>query len=520
MVWWKKIVIFVLGLITLIFLLNIGLSLWIKSELPKIINEKNDSPYHIVYKTIDVTLLSGTVLINDITIVPKKAMNDSSDKTGLFATISDVDIKGISIWSILFSKKIKASKITINKPEIILYKKDEKAVNNSKSINESVVKPFKNTISVSDIHLLNADLKIISTKSNLPSLVVTNLSLVLDDVVLNDTTLQEKIPFKYNDFDFSCDSIYFRANEFYHLKASTIKSTKSELKIENFKLIPEYSRAEFVRKIQVEKDIYSTTVQSISLSKMDWGFEKDDFYFYAKNIALDTLYANIYRSKIPDDDLSKKPLYNKLLRELPFKLKVDELTIRSSILEYEEEKTFEKGAGLLRFNQFNMVVTDINSGFKAEKLDDVKIKIDCQFMNVSPLKVDWRFNVLDKSDGFTIKGTILNFPAEQLEPFTKPYMNVDVEGKLNEVFFNFAGNDLKSSGNFAIKYNDLKVIVYKKNSRKEKNKFLSAVGNLFVKKDSGEKLKEVEVEVDRIPEKSFYNFLWRNIGEGLKKTLL
>ncbi|MDP2159280.1 MAG: hypothetical protein Q8K02_02260, partial [Flavobacterium sp.] len=212
--------------------------------------------------------------------------------------------------------------------------------------------------------------------------------------------------------------------------------------------------------------------------------------------------------------------YNKLLRELPFKLKVDELAIRSSILEYEEEKTFEKGAGLLRFNQFNMVVTDINSGFKVEKLDDVKIKVDCQFMNVSPLKVDWRFNVLDKSDGFTIKGTILNFPAEQLEPFTKPYMNVDVEGKLNEVFFNFSGNDLKSSGSFAIKYNDLKVTVYKKNSRKEKNKFLTAVGNLFVKKDSGEKLKEVEVEVDRIPEKSFYNFLWRNIGEGLKKTLL
>jgi len=520
MVWWKKIVIFVLSLLALIFVLNIGLSFWIKKELPKIINENNDSPYHIVYKTIDIALLSGTILINDITIVPKKVMNDTTVKTGLFATISDVDIKGISVWSFLFNKKIKASKIIINKPEIILHKKDEKAVNNPKSINESVVKPFKNTISVSDIHLLNANLKIISTKTNLPLLVVSNLSLELDDVILNDETLEDKIPFKYKDFDFSCDSIYFRANEFYHLKASTIQSTKSELKIDNFKLIPKYSRAEFVRKIPVEKDIYSTTIQSISLSKMDWGLEKDDFYFHSKNIVLDTVFANIYRSKIPNDDLSKKPLYNKLLRELPFKLKVDSLTIRESVLEYEEEKTFEKGAGLLSFNKFNMVVTNINSGFKAEKLPDVKIKVNCHFMNVSPLKVDWRFNVLDKSDGFAIKGTILNFPSEQLDPFTKPYMNVDVEGKLNEVFFNFAGNDLKSSGNFAIKYNDLKVTVFKKNSRKEKNKFLTAVGNLFVKKDSGEKLKEVEVEVDRIPEKSFYNFLWRSIGEGLKKTLL
>lgn len=520
MIWWKKIVIFVLGLLALIFALNIGLSFWIKKELPKIINENNDSPYHIVYKTIDITLLSGTILIDDITIVPKKAMNETSDKTGLFATISDVDIKGISIWSFLFNKKIKASKLIISQPKIILYKNDDKALNNPKSINESVVKPFKNTISVSDIELENANLKIISTVSNLPSLVVSNLSIELDDVVLDDETIKEKIPFNYKDFDFSCDSIYFRANEFYHLKASTIKSTKTDLKIDNFKLIPVYSRAEFVRKIPVEEDIYSTTIHTISLKDMDWGFEEEDFYFYSKNIVLDSVYATIYRSKIPTDDLSKKPLFNKLLRELPFKLKVDELAIRSSILEYEEEKTFEKGAGLLSFNQFNMVVNNISSGFKAEKMDDVKIKIDCQFMNVSPLKVDWRFNVLDKSDGFTIKGTILNFPAEQLKPFTKPYMNVDVEGMLDEVYFNFAGNDLKSKGNFAIKYEDLNVTVYKKNSRKEKNKFLSAIGNLFVKKDSGEKVKEVEVEVDRIPEKSFYNFLWRNISEGLKKTLL
>lgn len=520
MVWWKKIVIFVLSLLALIFVLNIGLSFWIKKELPTIINKNNDSPYHITYKTIDIALLSGTILINDITIVPKKVINETSDKTGLFVTISDVDIKGISIWSFLFNKKIKASKLVISQPEIILYKHDEKALNNSKSIHESVVKPFKNTISVSDIELENANLKIISTKTNLPSLVVNNLSLELNDVVLDDETIKEKIPFNYNDFHFSCDSIYFRANEFYHMKATTIQSTKSDLKIENFKLIPEYSRAEFVRKIPVEKDIYSTSIKSISLKDMDWGFEEDDFYFHSKNIVLDSVYANIYRSKIPTDDLSKKPLYNKLLREIPFKLQVDSLQVRESILEYEEEKTFEKGAGLLSFHQFNMAVTNINSGYKKRELSEVKIKVDCRFMNVSPMKVDWQFNVIDKMDGFTIKGTILNFPAEQLDPFTKPYMNVDVEGKLNEVFFNFAGNDLKSNGNFAIKYHDLKVTVYKKNSRKEKNKFLTAVGNLFVKKDSDEKLKEVEVEVDRIPEKSFYNFLWRNIGEGLKKTLL
>ncbi|MBC8643684.1 hypothetical protein H9W95_05390 [Flavobacterium lindanitolerans] len=52
-----------------------------------------------------------------------------------------------------------------------------------------------------------------------------------------------------------------------------------------------------------------------------------------------------------------------MLRDIKFPLHVDTLAIRESTLEYEEEKTFEKGAGLLSFNKFNMFVTDINSGY-------------------------------------------------------------------------------------------------------------------------------------------------------------
>ena len=114
----------------------------------------------------------------------------------------------------------------------------------------------------------------------------------------------------------------------------------------------------------------------------------------------------------------------------------------------------------------------------------------------------------------------MKFPANQLKPFTKPYMNVAVDGMLNEVYFNFTGNDKTSKGDFAIKYDDIKVTIFRKNKPQKKNKLLTAVGNLFVKNDSDEKLVEAEVELERIPEKSFYNFLWRNIGEGLKKTLL
>jgi hypothetical protein len=42
----------------------------------------------------------------------------------------------------------------------------------------------------------------------------------------------------------------------------------------------------------------------------------------------------------------------------------------------------------------------------------------------------------------------------------------------------------------------------------------------LVKNDSKEKAKTADVELERIQEKSFYNFLWRSIAESLKKILM
>ncbi|MGC4041112.1 MAG: hypothetical protein QM710_10095 [Flavobacterium sp.] len=218
--------------------------------------------------------------------------------------------------------------------------------------------------------------------------------------------------------------------------------------------------------------------------------------------------------------MAKKHLYNKLLRDLTFDLKVDTLKIRNSVLEYEEEKSFEFGAGKLRFTKFNLTATSINSGFKKTALPDLKIRIDCRFMGDSPFHVNWKLNVMDKSDGFNINGVLTNFEAEKIIPFSKPYLNVTTKGMLDEVRFDFTGNDKMSTGEFKVKYDDLKFTVYQKDDRKKKNKLLTFVTRIFVKKDTKDRLKDADIEIERIPEKSFYNLFWRSIQEGLKKILV
>ena len=515
MVNYKKTVFGIFIAIFILFGINVGINAWIKSQLPSIINKENDSSYIITYKNLEVSLFTRTIFAENIAIVPKESSKDLLVNKGICAKVKSIEVKGVSLWNLIFSNKLKANAIKITKPKIIIYEKDKE-----RSVESSVVAPFEKIIKVKTIVLKNGDLKLMSKEEDTPILSIQNINFKVDGILISDAVLKKKIPLEYKNYALTCDSLFYHPNSFYNLKTKKVAITNANIEVANFEMIPMFPRKEFVSKLKYEEDIFTLLCKSISFRNSDWGFNKDDFFFHTKSIILEEMTANIYRSKIPADDLTKKYLYNKLLRDLKLDLKVDSLKIRNSKLVYEEEKSFQLGAGILSFDKFNLTATNVASGFKKTKLPDVKIAIDCKFMNKSPFHVNWNFNVLDKSDGFTIRGKLNNFETEQMNAFTKPYLNITSKGVLDEVRFKFSGNDLKSSGNFALKYDNLDVVIYQKDTRKKKNKVLSFIANLFVKKDSDEKVKDVNVEVERIQEKSFYNFLWMNVAEGLKKILI
>lgn len=515
----KKLLIGILIFLGIVVLASVGIDFWIEYKLPKMLAEKNKSPYAITYKNLDYSLVAGYIKARDIIIVPKAAAKADSVKSGIYATARSVEVRNFKIWSILFGDRIHARSITLIQPEIVLYKKTDRAVN-PKNIRESVVAPFEKVISVSDIYLYNGDAKIIYTKTNKALLNVANINVQLEDITVNDQTLKRKIPFVFGKYTVKCDSLYYRPNAFYHFTTKQITVTKTDLKISDFNMIPEYTRREFVRKIEKEKDLFVISAKDIHVKNLDWGFRSEVLFVNASSVNLNKISADIYRNRQPEDDLTKKYLYNKLLRDLDFNMKIDTLKIRNSLLAYEEEKSFDKGSGKLIFSKFNLTARNICSGFQQQKLPNLDIAIDCQFMSVAPMHVDWTLNVMDKSDGFRIRGKIVDVPSEKINAFSRPYINATTEGQLQEVYFDFKGNDKRSHGTFGLKYDNFKFVVYQKDDRRKKHKFLTAIGNLFVRNDSKERVKSTEVELERIPEKSFYNFFWRNIAEGLLKIFI
>jgi len=515
---YKKIAIGVISILILVILANFGLNYWIKKQLPIIINEKNTTAYNINYEKIEVELLSRNIYANTLLVSPKNQPKDS--KNGLFSKIESITIKHFNIWDLAFNDVIEAESIIINKPRVILYKKGEKLINDSKSIKKEIVEPFRKIVSVSNIYLNDGTVDVVSLDSDKPILSVKKIIFKLEGILITDATLKEKIPVQYESYALVIDSLFYRQNAFYHMNIGKISTEKNFLKINNFSYIPQFNRPDFIKQLPREKDINTLKFDSASIEKMDWGFKNNRFFFKANSVVINHFDANIYRGKMPKDDLSKKYLYNHLLRNIKFPLQIDTLQVLKSKLVYEEEKEFSKGPGILNFDKFNLRATNLRSGFGLKKTADVKIKVNCIFMKNSPLDVDWSFNVLDKKDSFHIQGTISNFDVAAMGRFSKPYMNASFTGVFNKYRFNFYGNDDISKGNASLDYDDLKVKLYKKKDPEKEAKLKSAIANLLVKNDSKEKAKTADVELERIKEKSFYNFLWRSIAESLKKILI
>jgi len=455
---------------------------------------------------------NGQLSINDFELKPMLDFKNWEKSFKNQKSLFHIKSKNLSFDDLIFSKtKLSLKNAKIQEPEFIIQNRDNKIVkSNDKKSNFNI--DFQN------LDIVNGKLSILKSNGN-QSLSLAQFNANIKDFLMDEETSKSKIPFTYQDYKITGKQFFYDAGQYYTMNLSTFNMTPQNIDLLNFKLNPKVSRAEFVRMIPMENDLFDISANRIQLSGLKWKFEKDQPNISLKNVKLHQVDANIFRSKIPKDNPKEKLLYSKLLRTIKFPLVVENLNLIQSKLVYEEDKPDSNGPGKVFFTDFNMNVKNLNSNKQKGANTKVPIVINCKFMGVSPMKVNWNFDTANMRDQFTIGGYINNLPANDINPFIKPYMNITATGTITSLNYDFKGNNDIMNGKFRITHKDLKVSVLDKDT-KEKKKFLSAIANLVVKKDSQKFPESVDIYVERNKERSFFNFYWKGIEDGLKKSLL
>lgn len=407
--------------------------------------------------------------------------------------------------------KTKIEKLKLNSKGITLHSGGKHKSQNKKNT-------FPESLEIAEIEIENDNFILLNTNKK-KLLSVQNPKLTMSGMKANSAK-NSKIPFSYDGISLSVNTLNYHPEGTYDLLVNRVNFSDKMLKISGFELKPKVSKTQFVRSLKKEKDYYAIKVPEIVAQNPGFSFSGKDFFLKIPTVTMNAVDAYIYRSKIPPDDDSKKKMYGQLLRELKFGLEVNKLNIKNSKLIYEEETPTSKGAGKLSFTNFNAGISNVNSGFRKTKLPDVRAEITTSFMNDSRLKVIWTFNPMNRNENFNIRGNIFNFDAKKMSPFIKPYLHATAEGDIQEVEFNFSGNKQSAKGEFGIKYSNLKASLYNPKTG-EKRKTISSIGNLALKSNTKNKLNTVDIkEVERRQDRSFFNFFWLCVQQGLKQTIL
>lgn len=372
------------------------------------------------------------------------------------------------------------------------------------------------SVIVRKVSLKNSDITYDKGKQPLS---FNDLNATVNNIEIAPNPNKKGLSFHVKDYFLTTRNFAYKT-QFYNISLGLLKLNKTKIQANNFTMKPLVSRAQFIKMIPVERDLYDLKAGKIT-AEGNWNLFSQNKSINASRIVIESADANIFRSKIPKDDPKIKALYSKMLRSIKIPMTVDHLDLKNSVLVYEEDTPESMGPGKLTFGNFNMNVRNLNSAKVKGKPTKVDIKINCSFMNQSPLSVNWSFDVADQKDAFVISGKTFGLPASGINPFIRPYLHVTAtSGTIQEMLFDFKGNPAGLHGTFNLKHKDLKIAVLNKHNH-EKKGLLTAVANIFIKSDSGNFPESVAVEnVERDPTKSFFNLFWKGIEQGLKKTLI
>lgn len=487
----------------------------VTSKLENFLQKELPENLSVHYKSLDVSIWRGDVLMVQPKIVNK---GSHTSKTNVDVELDTLMVGGFGLWNYLFNAEIHVESIQLRSPKVLYNHNSDIPEDEYKN---SSLDQFKQKIKVDRFNIQNAEISIKDMQTDSLLLRTERLTANVMDIRVDSASVINPIPFNYNVYNLSFDNLFHNMGEFENLTVASATITEDKAEFDQLKLFTKYSKAKFDQMLSIERDHFDVSIESLVLEDQKFGYEKDSiFYFKSPKVTLQTPEMYIYRNKLIADDLTRKKLYSRMLRELGFNLTLSAIYLENATIVYSEKVNADMGAGDLSFSKMKAEIKNISNTYgESEK---TTLDIDAIFMARTPLKVKWDFDVNNVNDAFVFKVDIGKLPSPDLNPFSQPNLKVKLEGELLQTYATVSGDANTSRVDMRAKYEDFKVEILDGEGKK-KNKVLSAIANLFIAKDSdkaSDGFREGNKEgIERDHTKSIFNFLWISIKGGLTSIL-
>ncbi len=509
----RKIYIAILISIFILLGILVGANFLMKSKIAKALNSKLPTHINLSYDELKVNVLSGSVDLHKVAI----ALLDPN--SGLVHTSIDLEamhLKGLGYFNLLINKEVVIRELELQQPEIAYTPHHHTSKKASKNV-EVVDLEYK--IILENLSIKAGKYTQLQQDSDRPKLAIDAFNLSLRSLELSRESLAQSIPFSYQEPKFVAQQLSMDLSTYETLHVAKVAYGSSGMGVLDFAIKSKYGKKELSRVLTVERDHINLLIPELQFSDLDFGFNKKQLYLHIGSASMKAPNLELYRDKLIGDDLKHKRLYSQMLRELPLQLHIDQLVINKGLVSYAEKVTEGVAAGEIIFSDLNADISQVSNIEK--NAGKVKVQVRAKLMREADLQLDWSFEPQNESDAFLVSGRLLNMKANSINPFLSPNLRAEAKGAVEELYFTFSGDEVSASGDMKMKYRDFKFVILQKD-RTGVNKLLTAIGNIFTNDGSNADPKGYRygtIYAQRDPTKSFFNYLWQNVKEGVISTL-
>ena len=484
-----------------------------KIEVQRFLERKIPNHIEFSYDALNINLIYGDLAFDKVKVISLGRQTSSCE---IRVQADLLSVEGFSYWKFFQKDAIYLKKLILSEPHLNFKTCPKDTTDNvtaSKPIN--LLKP----IFIKELIFNAGQVEIRDPDDEVEPLTVKTIQLSLNDVETNPEIINAYVPFKFSEYLVTVKELTTPLGAYERVKMGVLELDPQNIRVKDISLITKHSKQALSGLIATERDHIDLRIPNIDIDHHSYAIEADTLHVFYEKLALTSAVLEIYRDKAVPENYDTRRLYSEMLRELPFKLKIDIVSIAEATIRYEEDAPNNVEAGVLNFENLNSTITNF-SNLASEK-ENVQIRLNADLMGTGSLLLDWEFKVQNVNEAFVISGELSNFNTDKLNDFLVPNVRTKTTGTIDQLYFTISGDKYVASGDIKMRYQDFKLQVLNKD-RINVNKIVSFIGNLFVSdgsKADANGFRYGEISVERPKNKSFFNYLWVGVEDGLIDVL-
>ena len=520
----KKITIWVLVVLGILFLLMKGLEWRIQSKFQDRINSNPDRAYNITYSDFDLDTFFKGITLDSVRIEP---LNPG---TGTLITghVDYATINGLAWIDLLFGKNLKINEIAFEQPLFEVTPSADTTKNNSGKGLQVMFGDILSRVNLKSFRIQNGSVVLIDPISQGVTGQVKRVNILATEIETDSLKFKHLIPFQMGDLDVAIDSVTLELNDYTHFRLGRFRYNlmDKEILLNDISLGYSIDWVEVSKRVGIQNDIIELNVKEIGIHQLE---PSSNFYtqldIEAQKVSVDEMNIKLQRNKNfsrPPDTV--KPMFQGIINAIPIAVLIDSVQISNSSVTYGELGVKKTQSGSLKIQEINGNITGVTNMPKQQiNKGQLNAKINASLEGKAGINVE--LNVPYDNSTFSLALDVGEMDLTNLNPTLKPLASVEmVSGQMSRIQFQMKAGPIQSQNKLVFDYSNLhvKLINEKSKDKSKKKVLLSAIANTAIRANNlpgQDKYFVAEYKTERYVKRSPINYIIQGLIKGFTRIV-